>query len=144
MGSLISLVAQPQNAFVYVTGKPEILEVRKVDGLTTSVKFSPHAPSLPPSCANLYKVNGYYIQSRFKDAEWVRVYKKVLPSSEDLQLVEEVCVPSHLNEKPRICEYRITLCYDCKTIGEVSSDTTTQIVDALGMYFGVYSRIQSH
>ena len=96
------------------------------------MKFSLHIPSLPPSCTNLYKVNGYYIQSRFKDAEWVKVYKKVLPSSEDMQLVEEVHVPSHLNDKSRMCEYQVIVCYDYKTVGEVSSDITTQIVDALG------------
>ena len=96
-----------------------------MDSLATSVKFSPLSPSV-------YKVNGYYIQSRFKDSEWIEVYRKTLQEDENLPSVEEVLVKSHLCAESRRCEYQVTLCYDYQDIGEVKSEVYVLNSEALG------------
>ncbi len=109
------------------------MEVKKVDALTTSVTFSPNSPSLPAS-ANSYRVNSYYVQCRFKDAEWSNICQEALPNTEALQSVEEVLVKSLLSVEPRRCEYRVTMCYDYSKVGEVRSEILTQSVEVLGKH----------
>lgn len=117
---------------ILIAAHPEIVEVKKVDDLATSVKFLPKIPSLSAT-SHLYKVNGYCIQSRFKDSEWVEVHRKMLQEGESLKLEEEVLVQSHLCAEAKRCEYQVVLFYDDQNIGEIASDIITIKVEPQGL-----------
>ena len=116
---------------MYVTtATPQLIEVKKADSGTTHIKFSPRSPSC--GSTNLYRVSGYYVQSRLKNSEWLTVYKKMLKKDEYLKSVEEVAVESYLCEETRMCDYQVTVIYNCPTLGEVKSDVVSRWLDAIG------------